>query len=51
MLVEACEAGADLIGGCPSADSDPAGHVERIFAIARRFDLDCFSRCPQSIAA
>jgi cytosine/creatinine deaminase len=40
MLVAACEAGADLIGGCPYADSDRAGHVERIFAIARRFDLD-----------
>ncbi len=40
MLIEACEAGADLIGGCPYADSDRAGHVQRIFAIAGRFDLD-----------
>jgi cytosine deaminase len=39
-LVEACEEGADLIGGCPYADSDRAGHVERIFKLARRFDLD-----------
>ena len=40
MLVAACEAGADLIGGCPYADSDRAQHIGRIFAIARRFDLD-----------
>jgi cytosine/creatinine deaminase len=40
MLVAACEAGADLIGGCPYADADRAGHIQRIFDIARRFDLD-----------
>ncbi|WP_336798879.1 amidohydrolase family protein [Kaistia sp. MMO-174] len=40
LLVEACEMGADLIGGCPYTDSDPQAHVDRIFAIARRFDLD-----------
>jgi cytosine deaminase len=34
LLVAACEAGADLIGGCPYTDSDPHGHI------ARRFDLD-----------
>jgi len=40
MLVNACEAGADLIGGCPYADSDRSGHIDRIFKLARRFDLD-----------
>ena len=40
LLIEACQAGADLIGGCPYTDSDPAQHIARIFAIARRFDLD-----------
>jgi cytosine/creatinine deaminase len=40
LLVAACEAGADLIGGCPYADIDRAGHIDRIFKIARRFDLD-----------
>jgi cytosine/creatinine deaminase len=40
LLIEACEAGADSIGGCPYADSDPNGHLERVFALARRFDLD-----------
>jgi cytosine deaminase len=40
MLVAACEHGADLIGGCPYADSDRARHIERIFTLARRYDLD-----------
>jgi cytosine deaminase len=40
LLVAACEQGADLIGGCPYTDSDPHGHIARIFALARRFDLD-----------
>jgi cytosine deaminase len=40
LLVAACEAGADLIGGCPYTDTDPHGQIARIFAIARRFDLD-----------
>jgi cytosine deaminase len=40
LLIEACEKGAGVIGGCPYTDSDPDGHIARIFAIARRFDLD-----------
>jgi cytosine deaminase len=40
LLIEACGHGADLIGGCPYTDTDPATHIARIFAIARRFDLD-----------
>jgi cytosine deaminase len=40
LLIEACDHGADLIGGCPYTDTDPATHIARIFAIARRFDLD-----------
>ena len=40
LLIAACEQGADLIGGCPYTDTDPATHIARIFAIARRFDLD-----------
>ena len=40
LLIEACENGADAIGGCPYADTDPDGHVARIFALAQRFDLD-----------
>lgn len=40
LLVEACAAGADVIGGCPYTDTDPNQQIARIFAIARRFDLD-----------
>jgi len=40
LLVEACEAGAGVIGGCPYTDTDPHGQIARIFAIAKRFDLD-----------
>lgn len=40
LLIEACEAGADVIGGCPYTDRDPEAHIDRIFAIAARFDLD-----------
>jgi cytosine deaminase len=40
LLLEACGAGADLIGGCPYMDSDPHEQLARIFALAERFDLD-----------
>jgi len=40
LLVQACEQGADVIGGCPYTDSDPPEQIARIFDIARRFDLD-----------
>lgn len=40
LLVQACEAGADTIGGCPYTDTDPHGQIARIFAIAEQYDLD-----------
>src|ERR1700723_1028515 len=40
LLIAACQQGADLIGGCPYTDTDPHGHIARIFEIARRFDRD-----------
>jgi cytosine/creatinine deaminase len=40
LLIAACKEGADLIGGCPYADTRPIAHIGRIFAIARQFDLD-----------
>jgi cytosine/creatinine deaminase len=40
LLIDACAAGADLIGGCPYTDTDPHTHIARIFALAARFDLD-----------
>jgi cytosine/creatinine deaminase len=40
LLIEACEQGADVIGGCPYTDSDPHGQITRIFALAQRFNCD-----------
>ena len=40
LLVAACESGADLIGGCPYTDTAPDEQIKRIFAIAKRFDID-----------
>src|SRR5271154_1678077 len=40
LLVEALKRGADLIGGAPRYDSDQSGQIERIFELAREFDVD-----------
>ena len=40
LLVQACQMGADLIGGCPYTDTNPTEQIARIFSIADRFDLD-----------
>ncbi|MEA2940271.1 MAG: cytosine/creatinine deaminase [Bradyrhizobium sp.] len=40
LLVEACENGAGLIGGCPYTDSDPHRQIARVFELASRFDVD-----------
>ena len=40
LLVEGLKRGAKVIGGAPRYDTDPAGQIERIFALAREFDVD-----------
>jgi cytosine deaminase len=40
LLVEALKRGAGAIGGAPRYDADPAGQIERVFALAREFDVD-----------
>ncbi|HEV7256652.1 MAG TPA: amidohydrolase family protein [Bosea sp. (in: a-proteobacteria)] len=40
LLVAALQDGADLLGGCPYTDSDPAAQIDRLFDLARRFDVD-----------
>jgi cytosine/creatinine deaminase len=40
LLVEGLKHGAKVIGGAPRYDADPAGQIERIFALAREFDVD-----------
>jgi cytosine deaminase len=40
LLVEGLRRGARVIGGAPRYDADRAGQIERIFALAREFDVD-----------
>jgi cytosine deaminase len=40
LLVEALHRGASVVGGAPYADSDPEGQIDRIFELAREFDVD-----------
>lgn len=40
LLVEALKQGAPVLGAAPRYDSDPAAQIERIFALAREFDVD-----------
>jgi cytosine deaminase len=40
LLVEALKRGAKVIGGAPRYDTDEAGQIHRIFALAREFDVD-----------
>lgn len=39
-VVRALRSGATVVGGAPVYDSDPAGQIERIFELAREFDVD-----------
>ena len=40
LLIEGLRRGARTIGAVPYADSDPRGHIDRVFEIARAFDVD-----------
>jgi cytosine/creatinine deaminase len=40
LLRRALGAGADLIGGCPYNDTDAAGHIRIVFALAQAFGVD-----------
>jgi cytosine deaminase len=40
LLVEALRQGADLIGGAPRYDTDGRAQIERVFELAREFDVD-----------
>src|SRR5438132_13997415 len=40
LLVQACEQGADVSGGCPYTDSEPSEQIARILELPRRLDLD-----------
>src|SRR5437764_6082232 len=40
LLVEALKRGAPVVGGAPRYDSDGPAQIERIFALAREYDVD-----------
>jgi len=40
LMIEALRMGAKVLGGCPYTDSDPRGQIQRVFEIAREFDVD-----------
>jgi cytosine deaminase len=40
LLIEGLKRGARVIGAVPYADTDPRGHIDRVFEIARDFDVD-----------
>ena len=40
LMVEALGRGARVVGGCPYTDSDPEGQIDRVFEMAREFDVD-----------
>ncbi len=40
LLIEALRDGGETIGGCPYTDTDPTGHLARIFDLAQEFDVD-----------
>ncbi len=40
LLVAALKQGAPVLGAAPRYDSDPSAQLERIFALAREFDVD-----------
>jgi cytosine deaminase len=40
LMVEALERGCRVVGGAPYTDSDPPGQIDRIFELARDYDLD-----------
>ena len=40
LIVEGLRRGGNAVGGAPYTDSDPPGQIDRVFAIAREFDID-----------
>jgi cytosine deaminase len=40
LMVEALKTGGKVVGAAPYTDSSPHGQIDRIFAIAREFDID-----------
>ena len=40
LMLEALQRGGHLVGAAPYTDTDPHGQIDRVFEIAREFDID-----------
>ncbi|MGI9412076.1 MAG: amidohydrolase family protein, partial [Hyphomicrobiales bacterium] len=40
LMVEALQRGCKVVGAAPYTDSDPRGQIDRVFEMAREFDVD-----------
>ena len=40
LMVEGLKRGCHVVGGAPYTDSDPPGQIDRLFEMAREFDVD-----------
>ena len=40
LMVEGLKRGCKVVGGAPYTDSDPRGQIDRVFEMARQFDVD-----------
>jgi cytosine deaminase len=40
LLIESLDRGCRAVGGAPYVDSDPIGQIDRIFELAREYDVD-----------
>jgi cytosine/creatinine deaminase len=40
LMVEALKRGGKVVGAAPYTDSDPPGQIDRVFEMAREFDID-----------
>jgi cytosine deaminase len=40
LMVEALECGCRAVGGVPYVDTDPGGQIDRVFELARDYDVD-----------
>ena len=40
LMIESLKKGCKVVGGAPYTDSDPPGQIDRLFEMAREFDVD-----------
>ena len=40
LMIEGLKRGCQVVGGAPYTDSDPPGQIDRLFEMAREFDVD-----------